>query len=217
MKVGTLNGGSGASTEFNREYVPAFIGIGSVDTDNPLQEFSITIGGTVVQQVTTSAHIQALSKLLMESNLGADVKIGAMIKVAGDFIAKQNCQVILVNGGATTPDVFMFSEGKTKASPVLVGQTTIQDADNQRFDGANFDFLIVPDANLNYVNYEFSDGHTDRLEPEEVDMLFNLYNQADADGRLAGMHIIDNSRGTINSVTIYAAGGQLKVTSVNLP
>ena len=217
MQIGSLTTGAGVATTFNREYVPAFIGIGAVNTDNPLQEFSITVAGTVVQQVTTQGHIQAMAKLLGESLLGADVKVGMVMKIAGDFIANQNCQIRLVNSGVTTPAVFAFAEGKTNASPVLAGQVTIQDADNQRFNGADFDYLIVPDTNLNYANYEFADGHTERLEPEEIDMLFNLYNQCDADGRLAGMHIVDNRRGNIKGVTIFASGGALKVTTVNLP
>ena len=49
----------------------------------------------------------------------------------------------------------------------------------------------------------------------EINALFTIDNVADAEGKLEGMNVIDNSEGTIASVEIYAtSGGTLTVTNL---
>jgi len=217
MQIGTLAVSGSNPTIINRDQVDAYVLIGTIDESVPLTAYSITIGGKTVQSVSTASHIIALAKFLQESLLGADVAIGMMLKVAGDFIAGQNIQYSFdSDDAAVTFPIYAFSEGETDAVPVTAGQVTKQDGDNQLFNGNEFTCLIFPDTNFDYVNIEFADGHTSKLSGAEVDALFSLYNQCDADGRLGGNHVIDNSRGDIARATVFASGGTLKITTAKL-
>lgn len=217
MKIGTLTTGAGVDTLITRRGVPAFILIGAVDTDVPLTNLNVTIGGDVTIKISGQTHIQAFAKYLMENLSGADVKIGMLLKVANDFIADQNLELVLTNAGVTTPDVFGFSEGKTDAQPVAAGQQTIQ-ADDSVFYAGNFTALFFPDTNFDYAQIEFADGgFSDKLTGAEIDALFALKNQCDADGRLAGLHVIDNKDSSIVGVTLYTDnGGTLTITQMNI-
>lgn len=217
MQIGTLAVSGSNPTIINRDQVDAYILIGTVDEDVPLTAFSITIGGKVTQSLSTTAHIQAYAKYLQESLLGADVKVGMLLKVAGDFIPGQNIQYSFdSDDAAVTFPIYAFSEGETDQIPVVAGQVTKQDGDNQIFEGSEFTALIFPDTNLDYVNVEYVDGHTSKMTGAEIDALFSLYNNADADGRLAAMHVLDNSRGDIARATVFASGGTLKITTAKL-
>lgn len=217
MQIGTLAVSGSNPTIINRNQVDAYLLIGDIAESIPLTAYSITIGGKTMQTVSTAIHIQALAKFLQECLLGVDVAIGMMLKVAGDFIPNQNIQYSFdSDDAAATFPIYAFSEGETDAVPVTAGQSTLQDGDNEMFNGAEFTCLIFPTTNFDYVNIEFVDGHTAKLSPAEVDALFSLYNQADADGKLSTCHVIDNSRNDIARATIFASGGTLKVTNAKL-
>lgn len=217
MQIGTLAAGAGTITVINRDQVDAYLLIGTVTQGPLLQGLTITIGGKVTQQVATTGAIQAIQKYLMESNLGGNLLIGYLLKIAQDFIPGQNVQYRLENSTANPHDIYAFSEGQTDQVPVVAGQLNINASSNQTFEGSGFTALTFPATNFEYVNLEFEDGHTSKLEGAEVDALFNLYNQADDDGRLANQHVIDNKEGDIVRATIFTTnGGNLLVTNIKL-
>lgn len=211
-QIGTLTASS--SDIFDRPDTPANILIGTVDTDVPLSALSISIRGNQTINITSQNRIQAFSKWMMSSVLGADVKIGMLIKLSEEAITGQSCQIRTTNAGATTPGVFEFSTGKNPNNPSVVasGEETIQASSNQRFEGNDFDFIAFDPSNVTDLQFEFlsPDGsvYSEQLTPVEVDALFVASgNSSDADGRLAGLCAIDNRENTILSVTFYNGSG----------
>lgn len=211
-QIGTLTASS--SDIFDRPDTPANILIGTVDTDVPLSSLSISVRGNQTINITAQNRIQAFAKFMMSSVLGADVKIGMLIKLAEEAITGQSCQIRTTNAGATTPGVFEFSTGKNPNSPSVVacGEETIQASSNQRFEGNDFDFIAFDPSNVTDLQFEFlsPDGsvYSEQLTAVEVDALFVASgNATDADGRLAGLCSIDNRQNTILSVTVYNGSG----------
>ena len=206
-RIGILTGvaGSAGATLITKNFVPAYVVIGLIDTDLVITEYSVTIGGVVRQQVTTQVTVQAIAKYLMECLLGADVKIGMVLKLADGFIPDQTLELRLIQTGVTTPIVYGFSDSKGQGFPVLCGQSTILASSNQDYD--NFTALFFPPANFDYAQIVFTDGHSDKLVAAELAALFTFQNQADADGYLAGQICIDNKEKSIGSVTLFTTGG----------
>jgi len=215
MEIGTLITGAGVVTTISKPYTPAYILIGAVDDAMALRAISVTIGGTVTIKINTLANISAFAQFLMQGLLGADIKVGLLIKIADDFISDQNLELSLTNDGVTTPTIFGFSRGKTNMEVVRVGQETIQATSSLEYNGNFFSGLLIPDTNLDYVQITFSDGHSEKMSGVELDALFALENIADANGQLTAVHVIDNSLGDVASVIVFSdAGGDLTITQM---
>jgi hypothetical protein len=216
MEITTMITGVNVKTIIDRPSTFENILIDAVDTNLPLNALNVTVGGQAQIQIEGTNSIMAFAKYLMSSILGADVKVGLLIKAANNFIGNQAVQVVLTNSGATTPKVYAFSTGKTVAVPVKAGQRTLQASDSLRF--TDFTGLFFDPANFNYAIIQFADGFEDQLSAKELAALFGMSgNSSDADGLLATQVAIDNKRGNIRSATLYTtSGGSMVVTQCKL-
>jgi len=212
MEIGTL--AASAVTTINRETTPSLVLIGAIDENVVLDGLVVTIGGEVTISIQGQTHIQAFAKYMTEGLLGADVKVGMILKLASGELPNERVQLRMSNAGATTPTVYGYSISGRNAQAYRVAQQTIQAIDSVRY-GAGFQALIIEQTNLDYAQMEFIDGHTDKFSVVELASLFALDNQCDADGLLAGRLMIDNQRKLIKSVTLYTtSGGTMTVTVV---
>jgi hypothetical protein len=216
-KLGTLVTGVDVVTTIIQSFVPQFVLIGTVDLANVIKNITISIGGSVTQQIAGQVVIGAMMKYLMESLLGADVKIGLLWKVANSFMPKQTFQMQLTNSGASVPDIYGFSASNTDQVPVYAGQETVLTSSYLVFNGDDFDALFFESTNFNYAILTFEDGHSEQYTAVELAALFALENQCDADGKLNGAVVIDNKLDNIDSVTVYAtAGGTCPVSRLKM-
>lgn len=212
---GPMVTGAGVVTTIDFENgFPQFLLVDAVDADLPVTKFEVTIAGQSFQNITGQTLIQAFSKYMMESLLGADVKIGQTLMLTNGFLGNQNGQVKLTNAGVTTPNVYYHSI--TRGNEAFgSGMVPIQDLGSKRF--AKFIALFFDDTNFDYANVTFKFGNvrwTDKFTAAELPALFARDNQADADGKLAGITVIDNKSGAIEAVELYANGGALNVLQV---
>jgi hypothetical protein len=187
--------------------------IGDTDTANPLQGLSIEVGGkTFINIANAATLITAFMKWQME--LCAST-VGLLLKIATGVINKPTTYRF-TNAGATTPDVFAFSEEKNGVP--FIGQTSSINANSsQDFTKFSALFLQTP-ANVDSVDITFQDDHSQTFLPAEIDALFALYNQAEADGRLGGVTVLDNTRQSIKSARVNTnATGACVVLVAKLP
>jgi len=210
-EVGVMITAAGVVTTLDLNYVPEAIQIGTIDTDLPLDSYSVTINGVVTQFITGNALILAVSKYLRESLLGADIKIGMVIPIGDGKNEAEGVtfQMKLENDGATTPKIYAHSSSYTEGGTIRTSQNTIQDTSNQAYE--NFTALFFSSTNLSNAMITFDDGLSERYEAVEIAALFNVDNQSDADGKLGATNCIDNSEGNIESVVLYTSGGTLSV------
>ena len=216
MQIGNLVASSASTITIN--WVPEFIVIESVDLDLPITQFTATVAAVPRQNSTAQARLQAMSKYLMNGLLGADVKVGAVMKLSNGFVPEQTTQLQFTNGAATTPAVYAFSTAAAEDGVEDVidsGETTIQASSNSIFEA--FTALIFSETNLQYVDITFADGHNEQLSAAEIAALFITRNIADADGKLAGQLVIDNADETIINAKIYTtSGGTLTVQRIDI-
>lgn len=209
MQIGTMTTGAGVVTTIKLDNgIPQVILVGTTDTDLPLQAISLSISGASYIDVTTQALIQAMSKYMNESLLGADVKVAQALLLANGFIAGKNGVLKLTNAGVTTPAVYAASYSRGN-EPVSAGQAVVNDNSYQMFSG--FEAIIFDPTNLSRADIVFADGHKDSFSAPELAALFARSNQADADGYLAGMCVIDNQYGNIAEASVFASGGDITV------
>lgn len=211
-----LTTGAGIITSITRPFIPSYILIGAVNLANPLRDISVTVGGDVTIKIAGITHVTAFCKYLMECLLGADVKVGTVIKLATGFIPQSSLELALTNDGATTPDIFGFSDSK-EGVPVLAGQNTILADSSEPYSGA-FTALIFSATNFDFAEITYTDGHREsKVTAFELATMFAMTNQADADGKLGGMLVIDNQESEIAGITLFAdSGGSLLVTKVTI-
>lgn len=207
----TLSGGAGVVTSGTLSYVPAFIVIGDMFTDLPVDRISFQIGGDTIQEVETQSVIQAVSKYLSQGSLGVNVKVGMVIKIATGFIADKTFKYSFRNVGATTPAIYGYSMNKAGRA-IQAGQDSINALSNTVY--KNFTALFFPDTNFASAEVTWRDGHSESgLTLVELASVLNMQMTTDASGKLAGVNCIDNKSGAIASVKIYAgAGGSMAVT-----
>jgi hypothetical protein len=212
-KIGTLTTGAGVDTQFNLDYTPSVLLIGTVDTALDIDKLAVQVDGQQTILLSGSVVNLAVAKYMMESLLGADVKIAQVVKIAnGNLDVK--CQITITNGGVATPDVFQLSM-RNGNSVALCGQDTLQATSNMIFNG--FSALFLDTANLDRAQITYEDGFIGNFSGVELDALFAMDNQSDADGKLNGLTVIDNQFGNILSVQLFSAsGGSIQVTSLTL-
>lgn len=188
-----------------------FILIGDVDTTNPLSAIQIEVSGQTVLNINSAALITAFMKWAMETAGGV---VGLMLKVSTGRINKSTTYRF-TNAGATTPNIFAFSDSQT-GIPIEVASKTINASSYETFEKFSVLFIETP-ANFNYADITFSDGHQSQLSIEEVDALFALKNQSEANGRLGTCSVISNTDQSIKTVKIYTTASALTVLQAKLP
>lgn len=227
MKIGTLLGGAAVVTTISGQaQCDEYMVIGTPGTANPLQAIQVEVGGKTVLNINSAALITAWMKYLVEALNGA---VGFIVKISTGQI-NQSTTYRLTNAGATVPDIYVFSDSEDGV-PLEVASKTINSNSAETFRKFSALFLETP-ANLSYADVRFrhdtgrKDGsgkrivsyHTEQLSSFELNALFSLTNQADATGTLGTVTVIDNSRQTIDEVTIYTNGvGNLTVLVARIP
>lgn len=202
MQIGTLNAGAGVATVLaGRAQCDQYLVIGGVGTANPLEGLTVTINGTPFIDINSAALITAFGKWQGESNNGP---IGFCIKTGTGSIAR-NTTYRLQNAGATTPNIFAFSEAGNGV-PFEATTITINPSSKQEFNKFSALFLETP-ANITSAEILFMDGSKDTLTPTELAAWFNVYNQTDANGLLGTVTVIDNTEARIKSLTLTTNNG----------
>jgi len=212
-QIGTLVTGAGVTTTIaGQAQTDQYLLIGDVDTTNPLQGLSVEVEGTTFINIQSAVLITAYMKWLMET---AGAVIGLLIKCATGSI-KRNTTYRLTNAGATTPAIFSFSsEGNGTGVPLVAGTKGINATSFDDFSQFSCIMIDTP-ANVSTFEIVFSDGTKSTLTPVEVDALFALTNQSEANGRLGGVTVLDNTAGNIQSVRVNTTAA-VTVLVVKLP
>lgn len=219
-QIGTLLTGAGNTTNIvGQSKCDQFILIGDVDTANPLQGLVVEIEGVAFVTIANAASLITAYMKWQQEVTGATV--GLLLKIATGAIYK-NTTYRFTNAGATVPNIYAFSE-TDDGVPFYTSTTTINALSSQIFERFSALFLQTP-ANLSSVEIEFftDESHTatyrETLTPGEVDAYYNIFNQAEADGRLGGVSVIDNTRQMIKSVKVNTNNaGALTVLQTKLP
>lgn len=214
-QISTLLTGSGIQTVIaGQSQCEQYLLIGDVDTANPIQGIQVEVDGvTFININAAQTLITAFAKWQSES-VGAS--IGGLIKLATGVIRK-NTTIRLTNAGATTPAIFAFSEADNGV-PIMASTKTINPTSYDDFERFSAIFLQTP-ANVASLEIVFSDGRKSTMSVVEADALFNLYNQTEADGRLGGVAVIDNTNQSIQTVRVNTNGtaGGCTVLMAKLP
>lgn len=212
-QLGILASGAGTVTTFaGLSQLDEFLLIGDADTVNPVQAISVEVNGETLVNITSQALISAFAKWLMES---VGTSVGGLLKFATGRI-KGNATIRLTNSGATTPAVYAFSD-TDNGLPFVVSTEVVLQNGYSEFRGFSALFLSAP-ANVGSCIITFADGfQTTMTNAAEIGAYFALTNQAEVDGYLAGVAVIDNSAGNIQSVRVFATGANLSVLKVSIP
>lgn len=211
-QIGTLTTGAGVVTVIaGQSQCEEYIVIGDVDTANPLQGLTVEIDGTPFIQISVQALITAYAKWLMEV---AGTVVGLMLTIATGSIRK-NTTYRFTNAGATTPAIFAYSDSRN-GIPFVVTSKTINPSSYEDFEKFSALFITAP-ANIQSAELVFQDGHKATMSAVELDAYFTLNNQAETDGRLGGVTVIDNRQGNIQSVRIFCVTTALNVLVAKLP
>lgn len=209
--IGSL--AASTTTTITQSFVPELVVIATVDQANPISNLTVTIGGTVYQSLSAQARITAAMKYLVQGLLGADVKIGSILKIADGFLPTETLQLTATNADASVYTVYGFSTGRG-SKKVMAGETTIQASSYETFE--QFTSLLLDATNLNRVDIMFEDGHTDPFSAAELQALFVMRNTSDADGDLGSLICIDNRFGNILQAKIFTtSGGSMTVAVLN--
>jgi hypothetical protein len=213
-KIGTLTTGAGVVTTLTLQNIYQFILIGTVDAANALRALNVNLAGNDTINIIGASFVDAFTKLVTAGLLGADVTKARVIPIGDGSAGNVAAQYRLTNDGATTPDIFGFGTAKFE-NPVTAQMISVNSLSKQSF--AGFSFLLVDTSNVSEVNATFGDGWQDRFDLADLAALTCLSeNILDADGKLAGLTVIDGQ--LVEECTIYAgAGGSVSVCIVNIP
>jgi hypothetical protein len=212
--LGNLITGSGTETVLSGlSSCPQSIIIGDVDTSNALSGIQIEIDGTPFVNIKGSSTLcNAFAKWGNETINGTGV-VGLVFHVATGKI-NRNTTIRLTNSGVTTPAIRVFSDNQSGV-PFIAAVKGINA--NSFEDFSRFSALIIDTpANVNNIEVNFTDGHRETWTVQDADAYFAISNQAEADGRLGGCTIIDNTTQNITSVRVNATAA-LSVLIAKLP
>jgi len=200
-RIGTLVTGAGVVTPITGlSYVDPYILLGDVDTASPVNGLQVEIGGeTTINIVGSQPLCSAFAKFL---NQTCATVVGMIFKIATGRIYLPS-SLRFTNNGATVPDILNFGDS-ANGKPIRAISQGINALSNQVFDKFTA-LMITPSANAGNIDFQFKDGTSVTMTIIEVDALFNLKNQTQADGRLdAVVTTIDNTEGNIAWVRVNA-------------
>jgi len=211
--LGALITGAGVQTTFSgQSQMDNYIVIGDADTSNPLQGLSVEVDGTPFISIANAANLLgAFFKWQMEV-VGS--VIGLMFKVGTGSI-KRNTTYRFTNAGATTPNIYVFSDAPAGV-PFIATTKQINISSYEDFNKFSALFLTLP-ASVSSLEIVFRNGHKATMTIEEANALFSLNNQAEADGLLNAVSVINNSDQAITSVRVFAGATAVTVLIVKLP
>ena len=209
----TLITGAGIQTTVaGQSQMDEYIVIGDVDTAPALQGLTIEVDGTPFINIQNNpALVGAFQKWQQEVT---GTVIGNMFKV-GTGAIRRNTTYRFTNNGATTPIIKVFSDSKN-GIPFVATTKQINVTSYEDFSKFSALFLSLP-ANVSSVEIVFADGHKATMTIEEVDGLFSLNSQSEADGRLNAVSVIDNRDQIIQTVRIFAGATAVTVLIAKVP
>lgn len=211
-QIGTLLTGAGNVTTIpGLSQMDEYIVIGDVDTANPLQGLQVDVNGVTLINITVQALITSYSKWLMEMT-GSTV--GLMLKLSTGRV-KGNTTLRLTNSGATTPAIYSFSDSDN-GLPFVVATEVILAGSYSDFNDFTSIHISAP-ANIQQAIVTFENDFQTVMAMPELCAYFALTNNAEADGQLGGVVVIDNSRGNIKNVRLFATGANLNALKVQIP
>lgn len=193
-KIGTLITGAAVVTPITGlAYVDPYIVLGDVDTTMPLTGLQVEIGGeTTINIVGSTPLVSAFSKFLSQT---VGTVVGLVLKIATGRIYLPS-SLRFTNGGATVPDILNFGEG-ANGKPIRAISQGINALSNQVFDKFSA-LMITPSANAGNIDIQYKDGTSVTMTALEVDALFAMKNQTEANGKLdAVVTVLDNTEGKI--------------------
>lgn len=216
-QIGVMLTGAGVPTVIAAQsQCEGYLLIGDVGTVPPLQGLSVEVDGIPFIQINDADLIEAFAQWQQEGDL-ANANLGYMLKIATGKI-KKNTTLRLVNNGVTTPNIYAFSDNDAGV-PMQATTKTINANSYEVFD--KFSALLVKGhANIASIEVVWADGSKATVTVVELAALFNLMNQSETDGFLAGGVVlpIDNTGAGIRSLQINTNnGGTVTVLVVKLP
>jgi hypothetical protein len=213
-QIGTLVTGAGVETTIAGQATCAsLLYLGDIDTTQPLSGLSVEIDGVPFINIRGSATLcTAYAKWGSRAIEGTNI-LGVCFKIGTGKI-NRNTTYRLVNNGATTPVVRVLSDNQD-GIPYIVSVKGINALSFEDF--SKFSALIIDTpANVNNIEMNFRDGHRETWSVTDADAYYALNFEAEADGRLGGCTVIDNTAGQLSSVRINATTA-ISVLQVKLP
>lgn len=212
-QIGTLVTGAGVVTNIvNQSQCESVITIGDVDTANPLQGITVEVDGVAFINLQGVATLITAFMKWLNNIAGANI-VGMCLKVATGKISR-NTNYRFTNAGATTPAILAYSDNGDGV-PVVAGTKGINASSYEDFTKFSALFIQTP-ANVSAVDVVFTNGHKQTMSMIDIDTLYNMQRAGEADGRLGGVSVIDNTGGTIKAVRVYATTAVV-VAIVKLP
>lgn len=213
-QIGTLTTGAGVETTIaGQASAGSLLFLGDIDTANPLSGISVEIDGVPFVNIRGSATLcTAFSKWGSRAIEGTNI-VGVCYKLGTGKI-NRNTTYRLVNNGATTPAIRVLSDNQD-GIPYIVSVKGINALSFEDF--SKFSALIIDiPANVNNIEMNFKDGHRETWSVTDADAYYALNYETEADGRLGGCTVIDNTAGTLSSVRINATTA-ISVLQIKLP
>jgi len=218
MHMGTLIGllltGATVVTTFAaRDHCDQYIMLGDVDTTMPLAGIQVEVGGKSRINLTGSQPlVNAFAKFMMQL-AGAGV-LGMTLRIATGRI-DQTTTYKLTNNGATTPNVYAWSEARKTGgqTPAVLDLATVGIQPASYEDFRDFSVLfITSSANVGSIDIDYADGHTESgLTVLECDAMLAMDIQTEANGRL------DAVVTTISNMPIHTGDNPITRVRVNVP
>lgn len=195
----TLLTGAGVTTLVTGQaQCEEFIVIGSVSTANPLQGLQVEVDGTTyINVVNQPALLSAYAKWLSQF---VSTLMGVVFKIATGNIPR-NTTYRFINNGATTPNVFAWSDNDAGV-PFVVATKTINASSYEDFEKFSALFIGTP-ANFSQAEIVYASGRKATLTGVELDAQFSMKSSSEANGQLLGVSVIDNTDQSISQVRLY--------------
>lgn len=212
-QIGVLTTGAGVVTNITgQSQCESVITIGDVDTANPLQGITVEVDGVAFINIQGAATLVTAFMKWLNNIAGANI-IGLCLKIATGKI-ERTTNYRFTNAGATTPAILAYSDN-AGGVPVVAGTKSINASSYEDF--SKFSCLLIQTpANVSSVDVVFTNNHKQTMAMIDIDTLYNMQRPGEADGRLGGVSVIDNTAGTIKAVRVYATTA-VTVAVVKLP
>lgn len=210
--LGNLTTGAGVTTRFQQNYAHQFLVIGDGLTPPDLNGINVTQGGDVTQRIDISGNTEIMevySQLIAREVMGLDPagnQLGYVIPINDGFNPDPKMLYSIVNGAAQTPEVRAYSMKRGTGKFVRSGMEEINANSSQWF--YDFDYLIFDDANFDYADITFGDGHQEGgMDEIAMGSLAMLGGPLPNDIGGGNVIVVDNSDKRITGILLNVTGG----------
>jgi hypothetical protein len=213
-QIGTLVTGAGVETTISGQAsCGSVLVLADIDNANPLSGIQVEIDGVPFINIKGNATLcTAFAKWQNRAIEGTNI-VGVAYKLSTGKI-NRSTTYRLTNNGVTTPVIRVLSDNQNGV-PFIVAQKGIPALSFDDFQQFSALLIDVP-ANVNNIEVNFRDGHRETWSVQDADTYSALNFDTEADGRLGGATLIDNTAGNISSVRINATTA-VSVLVIKLP